>query len=420
MSQLSSDEQMKKGADLLRKWLRNETGIEKIDIIITRKRIHWVDVQFIIGQEVIAEDKEDEIDFEDLCFAGLNERNPQYEKLKSYSKKKAGVILKKLSPEPALVNEEMTKEKLLRERWKGEEDRIQKICEFARKGEDWTVHLKALPFVEEIGPLAGEKYGRDLRGAPLNGADLREANLRGADLSAAILKVANLSGADLGGANLSVSKLFMADLSKTNLSEANLSAANLSAANLHKADLSNAKYLEEAVLYGASLEDANLEGTGFEWHPGGLRKATSAMSHVFISYVRENLRDVTRLRLELEEAGIKVWLDRKDIEAGEDWKSAIRKAIRGGDCFLACFSEEYNLKRKTYMNSELMLAIDELMSYTPDHRWFIPVLLSRCEIPDISIGGNRTLRDLQHVKLYEDWGEGVRRILSVIRKDRKR
>jgi GNAT superfamily N-acetyltransferase len=34
-------------------------------------------------------------------------------------------------------------------------------------GEDWTRHLRGLPLVEEIPPLRGEAYGRDLRGADL-------------------------------------------------------------------------------------------------------------------------------------------------------------------------------------------------------------------------------------------------------------
>ena len=63
--------------------------------------------------------------------------------------------------------------------------------------------------------------------------------------------------------------------------------------------------------------------------------------HVFISYVRENQDQVDRLCQDLEKSGVNVWLDRHSIKPGARWKIAIRKAIRHGDFFIACFSDEY-------------------------------------------------------------------------------
>ena len=63
--------------------------------------------------------------------------------------------------------------------------------------------------------------------------------------------------------------------------------------------------------------------------------------HVFISYVRENQKQVDRLCHDLESHGVNVWLDRNDIKPGARWKNAIRKAIRQDDFFIACFLDEY-------------------------------------------------------------------------------
>jgi hypothetical protein len=115
--------------------------------------------------------------------------------------------------------------------------------------------------------------------------------------------------------------------------------------------------------------------------------------HVFISYVQENKKKVDRLARDLEAHGVKVWLDRNDIKPGSRWKNAIRKAIKEGAFFIACFSAEYTSKKKTYMNEELSLAIEELRQYTTDREWFIPVLLSECDVPDRSIGAGQTLHD---------------------------
>jgi hypothetical protein len=141
------------------------------------------------------------------------------------------------------------------------------------------------------------------------------------------------------------------------------------------------------------------------------------MSGVFISYVRENRNDVQRLADALRAHGVTVWLDRTHLKPGDRWKDAIRGAISQGDFFIACFSDEYNGRSKTYMNEELTLAVDELRQRPTDRAWFIPVLLSDCKVPDRSIGAGETLRSIQWVALYDDWDEGIRRILAVIQSE---
>jgi hypothetical protein len=137
--------------------------------------------------------------------------------------------------------------------------------------------------------------------------------------------------------------------------------------------------------------------------------------YVFISYVRENQNQIERLCQDLESQGVNIWLDRNSIKPGARWKDAIREAIRHGDFFIACFSDDYTSKTKTYMNEELTLAIEELRQSASTREWFIPVLLSDCDIPSRSIGAGETLLDINWVPLYEDWEAGIQKILSVIR-----
>jgi hypothetical protein len=134
---------------------------------------------------------------------------------------------------------------------------------------------------------------------------------------------------------------------------------------------------------------------------------------VFVSYVREDALLVQKLVTALRQAGIEVWIDKDSIEPGTRWQQAIRKAIRQGDYFIACFSKNYTSRNRNYMNEELVLAIEELRRRA-DRAWFIPVLLSECEVPDRSIGGGETLTDIQQVGLYEDWDAGIKRILRVV------
>lgn len=138
------------------------------------------------------------------------------------------------------------------------------------------------------------------------------------------------------------------------------------------------------------------------------------MDHVFISYVHENMVTVSRLCRGLESHGIKVWKDQQDLGPGVRWKQAIRKAIREGAFFLACFSKEYYKRDQTYMNEELIIAIEELRQRPADRVWFIPIKLDECEVPDRYTGAGETLRDFQYADLSKDWGEGFQNILKAI------
>ena len=138
------------------------------------------------------------------------------------------------------------------------------------------------------------------------------------------------------------------------------------------------------------------------------------MNKVFISYVRENIEMVNRLYQELKVHGIEVWRDLEDIAPGLRWKREIRQAIQQGAFFIACFSKEYYKRKQTYMNEELTIAIEELRQRPIDQAWFIPVKLNECEIPDRDIGGGETLRDFQHVNLYEDWEGNIQRIREIV------
>lgn len=137
-------------------------------------------------------------------------------------------------------------------------------------------------------------------------------------------------------------------------------------------------------------------------------------AHAFISYVRENSEVVDDLAKDLRACGVKVWLDRNDIMPGQRWKDAISNAIQRGAFFIACFSKELNQRRESYMHGELRLAIDRLRSMPSDRVWFISVFLNKTEIPSLNISDHGTLRDINAVALYEDWGEGITRIIRAM------
>jgi hypothetical protein len=143
-------------------------------------------------------------------------------------------------------------------------------------------------------------------------------------------------------------------------------------------------------------------------------QADLAKRKVFISYVREDLAAVDRIAAELRAHDIDVWLDRTNLDVGDRWKDVIRRAIRDGDYFLAYFSRAYSSRQRTYMNEELLIAIEELRLRPRDRRWFLPVTLGRCIIPAYSIGVAETLEDIHYIDLSENWQRGLEKLIRVL------
>jgi hypothetical protein len=140
--------------------------------------------------------------------------------------------------------------------------------------------------------------------------------------------------------------------------------------------------------------------------------------HAFISYVREDTHNADKLQHVLEAAGVSVWRDTASLWPGEDWRMKIRKAISDNTlAFIACFSNRSVARVKSYQNEELLLAIEQLRLRRPDDPWLIPVRFDDCNIPDVDLGGGRTLASIQRVDMF---GEGrdvaaARLVVAVLR-----
>ena len=132
-----------------------------------------------------------------------------------------------------------------------------------------------------------------------------------------------------------------------------------------------------------------------------------------MSYVREDAALVDRLAADLARLGIEVWLDRHKLHPGERWRDAIRAAINHGAFFVACFSRSYSSRRRSYMNEEMTIAIEELRLRPTDRGWFVPLSLDGTTVPKRNIGAGETLHDLQWVDLSTNWEGGVRQIAQL-------
>lgn len=142
-----------------------------------------------------------------------------------------------------------------------------------------------------------------------------------------------------------------------------------------------------------------------------------AAGNVFLSYVREDNCAVDWLQGVLEAAGIPVWRDTANLWPGEDWRIRIRRAITDNALvFIVCFSRNSVNRERSYQNEELTLAIEQLRRRRPDEPWLIPVRFDDCVIPDLDIGGGRTLASIQRADLFgHEEREAERLVAAVLR-----
>jgi hypothetical protein len=235
--------------------------------------------------------------------------------------------------------------------------------------------------------LQGVNFARcNLHGADLSSANLERADLRHADLVRARLYKTNLKSAVLHGADLRNAYLANACLDDTDLRQCTFLGANLQAASLRRADLQFALFTA-CHIESADLLDAVCGGTCFSRmdlskvkhlkrvrHSRaselGLETLTASVRHLptefargcgieddvlalfaarsphscgqfysaFISYSHKDLVFVRRLHNHLQDAGVRCWLDEKDLKPGDDINDALDKGIEHQERILLCAS----------------------------------------------------------------------------------
>jgi len=291
--------------------------------------------------------------------------------------------------------------------------------------------------LREAGLRYADLTGVDLSGARLRDADLRDAYLTGAILSSADLSGAKLSSADLTGARLRSANLVKADirdaaLRKADLRDANLDGANLSGATLSGANLRNANLRRARVssTIFAFTDLSSTKGLKQVWHSGRSEIGTHTLFEskgqipeeflkgcglssweiemaklydpdltanqvsnlvsttlfdartegplyiggVFISYSHADKGLADKVYNQLKEAGVSVWLDRHDMNAG-DINKQVQRELRLRDIVVLILSESST--RSDWVEHELKMTRqkerdekrDVLCPITLDDEW---------------------------------------------------
>ncbi len=179
---------------------------------------------------------------------------------------------------------------------------------------------------------------------------------------------------------------------------------------------SPAEHLAEIVIRSLAQGKAvEIDGLGVFYPDAahGCRFEPNRTPQVFVAYVREDQALAERLFDAFESAGFRAWMDVRKLLPGQNWPRAIEAAIESSEFFLACFSEN-SVDKKGGFQAEIRYALDCARRMPLDQIFVVPVRLNACRVP------RSIQRELQYVDLFPDWQIGVRRLVTMMRRETQR
>ena len=120
---------------------------------------------------------------------------------------------------------------------------------------------------------------------------------------------------------------------------------------------------------------------------------------VFLSYSRSDRQFALRLAEDLKNAGMRLWLDQRDIIPGDQWDRAVENALTDCLCVVVILSP-------SSVNSRNVL--DEVSFALEKSKQIVPVLYRDCEVPF-------RLRRIQHQDFRGDYARALKGLFRTLR-----
>ena len=97
---------------------------------------------------------------------------------------------------------------------------------------------------------------------------------------------------------------------------------------------------------------------------------------IFLSYARENLEAVKRVKSALDKAGLPVWFDSDQIQVGQDWQRRIAENVKSCALFLPVMSRETTAQRRdAYFRVEWNRANERTQRMAPGEVFITPLVI---------------------------------------------
>ena len=238
-----------------------------------------------------------------------------------------------------------------------------------------------------------------LDGAELRKANLESANLRKVDLRKSDLREANLSKCRLNRANLTLARLYKTDFSKAHIWETVFSRVNLSGAiGLESCVQGGPSIIDDRTFReSGEIPEKFLKGCGFnDWQIVAsklnrryleafeitnicyeiIRLRSDPMLQFyscFISYSHKDKEFASRLHDELQDRGIRCWLDEHQLLPGDDIYEHVDRGIRLWDkVLLVCSKSSLS---SWWVDNEVLSAFEKEQNLMKERNAKVGVLI---------------------------------------------
>lgn len=120
---------------------------------------------------------------------------------------------------------------------------------------------------------------------------------------------------------------------------------------------------------------------------------------IFLCHSKQDDERVSQLFYGLRDEGFDPWYDKEKLDIGDRWEDEILAAIENTDFFAMCLSEKA-VGKEGFLQKEIRTAIRAFQSRAFDLAFLLPIRLEECEVPNIRIDENTTLRSVQWADLF--------------------
>jgi len=103
---------------------------------------------------------------------------------------------------------------------------------------------------------------------------------------------------------------------------------------------------------------------------------------VFISYARDDMAAVQRLKAGLDAAGITTWFDLERLEGGDDYDRKIQRNIARCSFFIPVISATTQRRHEAYFRREWSYAVDRARNIAEGAVFILPVCIDETREPD--------------------------------------
>jgi hypothetical protein len=100
---------------------------------------------------------------------------------------------------------------------------------------------------------------------------------------------------------------------------------------------------------------------------------------VFVSYAREDLAAVQKLKTGLDAAGVRAWFDLERLESGDDYDRKIQRNIARCSYFIPIVSATTERRLEGYFRREWSYAIDRARNIAEGALFVLPVCIDETD-----------------------------------------